>query len=34
MPPTYTDDALRAALRIRERYPRVGVALLSNHGCR
>jgi DNA-binding NarL/FixJ family response regulator len=32
MPPTYTDDGLRAALRIRERYPRVGVVLLSNHG--
>ncbi|TMM35681.1 MAG: response regulator transcription factor [Actinobacteria bacterium] len=32
MPPTYTDDGLRAALRVRERYPRTGVVLLSNHG--
>src|SRR2546423_6476094 len=32
MPPSYTDDGLRAALQVRERYPRVGVVLLSNHG--
>ena len=32
MPPTHTDDGLRAALRIRQRQPRVGIVLLSNHG--
>jgi DNA-binding NarL/FixJ family response regulator len=32
MPPSHTDDGLRAALRIRERRSDVGVVLLSNHG--
>jgi DNA-binding NarL/FixJ family response regulator len=32
MPPTYTDDGLRAALRIRARQPRVAVLLLSSYG--
>src|SRR5262249_22286371 len=32
MPPTHTDDGVRAALRIRERHPDVGVVLLSQHG--
>jgi DNA-binding NarL/FixJ family response regulator len=32
MPPTHTDDGLRAGLRLRERHPRIGVVLLSNHG--
>jgi DNA-binding NarL/FixJ family response regulator len=32
MPPSHTDDGVRAALRIRERHPRVGVVLLSHHG--
>jgi DNA-binding NarL/FixJ family response regulator len=32
MPPTHTDDGLRAGLRLRERHPRMGVVLLSNHG--
>jgi len=32
MPPTHTDDGLRAALRIRERHPGIGVVLLSHHG--
>jgi DNA-binding NarL/FixJ family response regulator len=32
MPPTYTDDGVRAALRIRERHPGVAVVLLSQHG--
>ncbi len=31
MPPTYTDDGLRAAVQIRERHPGIGVVLLSNH---
>jgi DNA-binding NarL/FixJ family response regulator len=31
MPPTYTDDGLRAAMLIRERHPGIGVVLLSNH---
>jgi DNA-binding NarL/FixJ family response regulator len=32
MPPTFTDDGLRAALRIRERHPDMAVLLLSNYG--
>jgi DNA-binding NarL/FixJ family response regulator len=32
MPPTHTDDGLRAGLRLRERHPGIGVVLLSNHG--
>lgn len=32
MPPTYTDDGLRAALRIRARHPHVAVLLLSSYG--
>jgi DNA-binding NarL/FixJ family response regulator len=32
MPPTHTDDGVRAALRIRERHPDVGVVVLSQHG--
>jgi DNA-binding NarL/FixJ family response regulator len=31
MPPTYTDDGLRAALEIRERHPTVSVLVLSQH---
>ncbi|MFM9368508.1 response regulator [Streptomyces sp. Da 82-17] len=31
MPPTHTDEGLRAALRIRERRPAVGVLVLSQH---
>ncbi|MFD0042657.1 response regulator [Streptomyces anulatus] len=31
MPPTHTDEGLRAALEIRERWPQVGVLLLSQH---
>lgn len=36
MPPTYTDDGLRAALEIRRRLPQVGVLVLSEYleeGC-
>ena len=29
MPPTHTDEGLRAAREIRERFPRVGVLVLS-----
>lgn len=32
MPPTYTDDGLRAALVIRSRHPDVAVVVLSQHG--
>jgi DNA-binding NarL/FixJ family response regulator len=32
MPPTHTDDGLRAALCIRDRHPAVAVVLLSHHG--
>jgi DNA-binding NarL/FixJ family response regulator len=32
MPPTYTDDGLRAAVRIRRRHPHIGVVLLSHYG--
>ena len=31
MPPTFTDEGLRAAIRIRESQPEVGVLLLSQH---
>lgn len=31
MPPTHTDEGPRAALEIRERWPEVGVLLLSRH---
>jgi DNA-binding NarL/FixJ family response regulator len=31
MPPTQTDEGLRAALEIRSRYPDVGVLVLSQH---
>jgi len=31
MPPTHTDEGLRAAKEIRERYPRTAVLLLSQY---
>ena len=31
MPPTHTDEGLQAARRIRERYPQVGVLVLSQY---
>lgn len=31
MPPTHTDEGLRAAVQIRERWPRVGVLVLSQY---
>jgi DNA-binding NarL/FixJ family response regulator/class 3 adenylate cyclase len=31
MPPTFTDDGLRAAAEIRRRFPEVGVMVLSSH---
>jgi DNA-binding NarL/FixJ family response regulator len=31
MPPTHTDEGLRAARDIRERHPRTGVVILSEH---
>jgi DNA-binding NarL/FixJ family response regulator len=31
MPPTHTDEGLRAAAEIRERHPEVGVLVLSQH---
>lgn len=31
MPPTHTDEGLRAALELRARYPRLGVLLLSQY---
>src|SRR5690606_14398060 len=31
MPPTHTDDGLRAALRIRERWPDVAILVLSQY---
>lgn len=31
MPPTHTDEGLRAAVEIRERFPGVGVLVLSQH---
>ena len=32
MPPTFTDEGLRAAVRIRRQWPAVAVLLLSNYG--
>jgi DNA-binding NarL/FixJ family response regulator len=31
MPPTHTDEGLRAAAEIRRRYPEVGILILSQH---
>ncbi len=31
MPPTYTDEGLRAAHEIRERFPEIGIVILSQH---
>ncbi len=31
MPPSFTDEGIRAALRIRERWPQVAVLVLSEH---
>jgi DNA-binding NarL/FixJ family response regulator len=31
MPPTFTDEGIRAALQIRERHPQVAVLVLSEH---
>jgi DNA-binding NarL/FixJ family response regulator len=31
MPPTHTDEGLRAAHTVRERHPEVGIVILSNH---
>ncbi|MEV8451697.1 response regulator transcription factor [Streptomyces sp. NPDC052095] len=31
MPPTHTDEGLRAAVEIRERFPKTGVLVLSQH---
>ncbi|HET8950202.1 MAG TPA: response regulator transcription factor [Solirubrobacteraceae bacterium] len=31
MPPTHTDEGLRAAHEIRERHPEIGIVILSNH---
>jgi DNA-binding NarL/FixJ family response regulator len=31
MPPTHTDEGLRAAAEIRQRYPEVGILILSQH---
>ena len=31
MPPTYTDEGIRAALEIRQHFPEVGILLLSTH---
>ena len=31
MPPTHTDEGLRAAQAIRERHPQVGIVVLSQH---
>lgn len=31
MPPTHTDEGLRAARQIRERWPQVGILILSQH---
>jgi DNA-binding NarL/FixJ family response regulator len=31
MPPTQTDEGLRAAAEIRERHPRIGIVILSQH---
>jgi DNA-binding NarL/FixJ family response regulator len=32
MPPTWTDDGLRAALEIRQRHPQVAIVVLSQYG--
>jgi DNA-binding NarL/FixJ family response regulator len=32
MPPTWTDDGLRAALSIRQRHPQVAIVVLSQYG--
>ncbi len=31
MPPTFTDEGLRAAAAIRSRHPRIGIMILSQH---
>jgi len=31
MPPTHTDEGVRAALTIRQRWPEVGILLLSQY---
>ncbi len=31
MPPTHTDEGLRAALAVRERHPEIGILILSQH---
>jgi DNA-binding NarL/FixJ family response regulator len=31
MPPTHTDEGLRAALEIRRRHPRIGIVIVSEH---
>ena len=31
MPPTHTDDGLRAAIAIRQRWPKVGILVLSQY---
>ena len=31
MPPTHTDEGLRAAHEIRARHPRIGIVILSQH---
>src|SRR3954451_20768960 len=31
MPPTFTDEGLRAAQEIRSRHPQVGIVILSQH---
>jgi DNA-binding NarL/FixJ family response regulator len=31
LPPTFTDEGIRLATRIRERYPRIGVLVLAQH---
>ncbi|HMG44422.1 MAG TPA: response regulator transcription factor, partial [Acidimicrobiales bacterium] len=31
MPPTHTDDGLRAALQIRDRWPEIGILVLSQY---
>ena len=31
MPPTHTDEGLRAALEVRERHPEIGILILSQH---
>ena len=31
MPPDFTDEGLRAALRIRASHPKIGIMVLSQH---